>query len=60
MNSTKLRYIIKIMSSDEVKEFCDRSGKQFAEIADKWILITPKTPHIVECYEVYRDISAHF
>jgi len=35
-------------------------GETFDRIADRWIYLTPKTPHIIECYEVYRDISAHF
>ena len=48
------------MNSDNVKEFCDLTGQSFDRIVDKWIFITPKSPHIIECYEVYQDISAHF
>ena len=48
------------MNSDNVKEFCDLTGQFFDRIVDKWIFITPKSPHIIECYEVYQDISAHF
>ena len=60
IDSSKLKYIVKIMNPVEIKEFSERSGKPFEEISDKWILITPKSPHIIECYEVYRDIAAHY
>lgn len=60
MDCSKLQYIVKIINPIEVKEYCDRSGKRFEEIQDRWILITPKSPHIVECYEVYKDISAQY
>ena len=48
------------MNSDQVNFYCEASGKNFAQIADKWIQISPKTEHIIECYEVYRDLSSFF
>lgn len=47
-----------MMNPVEIKESCERTGKPFEKIADKWILGAPKTPHIIECYEVYKDIAA--
>ena len=52
------KYIYKIIDGKSVELFCGTkypTDFQVNRIMDEWIYLVPKTPHIVTCYEVFKD-----
>ena len=54
----KEKFIFKVINSYQIENYCGTkkpTDKQISKIIDSWIYVTPKSPHIVSAYEVFKD-----
>ena len=52
------KFIFKVINAHQIAAFCGTlhpTDQQISRIIEPWIYVTPKTPHIVNAYEVYKD-----
>ena len=53
-------FLVKMIDTQNFKDFFQRTGQSFDQIQDKWIMLTPHSPHIIKCYEVFEDEGKHY
>lgn len=50
--------MIKMLHTADIKRFCELNpSREYFRLIDEWIYLTPKTPHVVNAYCVFRDTN---